>query len=154
MFFPRSMIFRYCVMILLIVICLQFSEQDINQYRSLFTRRQSKTSLFYFYFWSSITFIWYVCSSNKSRVKYEHILIFFFSIPWKVQGKAFSQSDARPLWAYPIRRVYVAYSRTKSMHTRDLASNAKGKCIFVLIALNDRITSYIAGHVGGQDKIS
>ena len=40
------------------------------------------------------------------------------------------------------------------MHTRNLASNAKGKCAFVLIAPNDRITSYIAGQVGGQDKIS
>ena len=38
--------------------------------------------------------------------------------------------------------------------TRNLASNAKGKCAFVLIAPNDRITSYIAGQVGGQDKIS
>ena len=42
----------------------------------------------------------------------------------------------------------------KSVHTRNLASNAKGKCVFVLIAPNDRITSYIAGQVGGQDKIS
>ena len=39
------------------------------------------------------------------------------------------------------------------MHTRNLASNAKSKCVFVLIAPNDRITSYIAGQVGGQDKI-
>ena len=41
----------------------------------------------------------------------------------------------------------------KSVHTRNLASNAKSKCVFVLIAPNDRITSYIAGQVGGQDKI-
>ena len=40
------------------------------------------------------------------------------------------------------------------MHTRNLASNAKGKCVFVLVAPNDRITSYIAGQVGGQDQIS
>ena len=40
------------------------------------------------------------------------------------------------------------------MHTRNFASNAKGKCVFVLIAPNDRITSYSAGQVGGQDKIS
>ena len=53
-----------------------------------------------------------------------------------------------------IRRVYVAYSRTKSVHTRNLASDTKGKCAFVLIAPNDRITSYIAGQVSGQDKIS
>ena len=46
-----------------------------------------------------------------------------------------------------IRRVYFAYSRTKSVHTRNIGSNAKGKCVFfVLIAPNDRITSYIAGH--------
>ena len=33
------------------------------------------------------------------------------------------------------------------MHTRNIASNAKGKCVFfVLIAPNDRITSYIAWH--------
>ena len=29
-----------------------------------------------------------------------------------------------------IRRVYFAYSRTKSVHTRNIASNAKGKCVF------------------------
>ena len=73
-------------------------------------------------------------------------------------------SSGRPLlcffrfWPFEnvarIRRVYVAYSQTKSVHTRNLASNAKGKCVFVLIAPNDRITSYIAGQVGGQDKIS
>ena len=41
------------------------------------------------------------------------------------------------------------------MCTREnLASNAKGKYIFVLITPDDRITSYIAGQVGGQDKIS
>ena len=40
------------------------------------------------------------------------------------------------------------------MHTRNLASNAKGKCVFVLIAPNYHITSYTAGQVGGQDKIS
>ena len=42
----------------------------------------------------------------------------------------------------------------KSVHTQNLASNAKSKCVFVLIAPNDRITSYAAGQVGGQDKIS
>ena len=40
------------------------------------------------------------------------------------------------------------------MHTRNRASNAKYKCAFVLNAPNDRTTSYIAGQVGGQDKIS
>ena len=73
-------------------------------------------------------------------------------------------SSGRPLlcfsrfWSFEnvarVRRVYVAYSRTKSVHTRNLASNATGKCVFVLIAPNDRITSYSAGQVGGQDKIS
>ena len=73
-------------------------------------------------------------------------------------------SSGRPLlcfsrfWPFEnvawIRSVYFAYSRTKSVHTRNLALNAKGKCVFVLIAPNDRITSYIAGQVGGQDKIS
>ena len=29
-----------------------------------------------------------------------------------------------------IRRVYFAYSRTKSVHTRNIASTAKGKCVF------------------------
>ena len=29
-----------------------------------------------------------------------------------------------------IRRVYFAYSRTKSVHTRNIASNANGKCVF------------------------
>ena len=29
------------------------------------------------------------------------------------------------------------------MHTRNIASNAKGKCVF---CFDDRITSYIAGH--------
>ena len=33
----------------------------------------------------------------------------------------------------------------KSVHTQNLASNAKSKCVFVLIAPNDRITSCIAG---------
>ena len=42
-----------------------------------------------------------------------------------------------------IRRVYVAYSRTKSGHTRNIASNAKGKCVFLFWL---RITSHIAGH--------
>ena len=40
----------------------------------------------------------------------------------------------------------------KSVHTRNLASNAKSKCVFVLIAPNDRITSYIAGQVGARTK--
>ena len=55
-------------------------------------------------------------------------------------------------------REYAVFTlRTRGpnfVHTRNLASNAKGKCAFVLIAPNDRITSYIAGQVGGQDKIS
>ena len=29
-----------------------------------------------------------------------------------------------------IRRVYFAYSQTKSVHTRNVASNTKGKCVF------------------------
>ena len=29
-----------------------------------------------------------------------------------------------------IRRVYFVYSRTKSVHTRNIDSNAKGKCVF------------------------
>ena len=28
------------------------------------------------------------------------------------------------------RRVYFAYSRTKSVHTQNIASNAKGECVF------------------------
>ena len=55
-------------------------------------------------------------------------------------------------------REYVVFTlRTrgpKSVHTRNLASNAKSKCVFVLIAPNDRTTSYTAGQVGGQNKIS
>ena len=49
-----------------------------------------------------------------------------------------------------IRRVYFAYSRTKSVHTRNIATTSKQtqrvSAYFVLIAPNDRITSYIAGH--------
>ena len=79
----------------------------------------------------------------------------FFKVFW---------SSGRPLlcfsrfWPFEnvarIRRVYVAYSRTKSVHMQNLVSNAKGKCIFVLIAPNDRISSYITGQFGGQDKIA
>ena len=83
---------------------------------------------------------------------------------WQQEQLKVFWSSGRPLLCFSrfgpfenvarIRRVYVAYSRTKNVHTRNLASNAMVKCVFVLNAPNDRITSYIAGQVGGQDKIS
>ena len=104
---------------------------------------------------------YYHCMSSASGLKkwstYQpsHILrrkqtfYFFFKVFW---------SSGRPLLRFSrfwpsenvarIRRVYFAYSRTKSVYTRNIASNARGKCVFffVLIAPNDRITSYIAWH--------
>ena len=51
------------------------------------------------------------------------------------------------------RSVYVCVLADQKSAYAGPASNAKGKCVFVLIAPNDRITSYIAGWVGGHDKI-
>ena len=40
----------------------------------------------------------------------------------------------------------------KSVHTQNLASNAKSKCVFVLVAPNDRIISYTAGKLAARTK--
>ena len=51
--------------------------------------------------------------------------------------------------------VFTLRTRGPKVCTRETSRQTQGgKCVFVLIAPNDRITSYIAGRVGGQDKIS
>ena len=53
-----------------------------------------------------------------------------------------------------IRRVYVAYSRTKSVHTRNIASNAKGKCVFLFWLRQMIALLHTSRGIGGQGKIS
>ena len=51
-------------------------------------------------------------------------------------------------------RVYVAYSRTKSVHTRNIASNAKGKCVFFFWLRQMIALLHTSRGIGGQGKIS
>ena len=70
---------------------------------------------------------------------YKLVLFIFFFFLIFLAFKVF-WSSGRPLLCFSrfwpsenvarIRRVYVAYSRTKSVHTRNISSNAKGKCVF------------------------
>ena len=53
-----------------------------------------------------------------------------------------------------IRRVYFAYSRTKSVHTRNIGSNAKGKCVFLFWLRQMIALLHTSRGIGGQDKIS
>ena len=111
--------------------------------------RRSKALLFGFLF----LFVCFFCCL--------FVCLFFKTCRYLIHLKVF-WSSGRPLLCFPrfwpfenvarICRVYVAYSQTKRVHTRNLAPNAKGKCAFVLIALNDRITSYIGGKLVARTK--
>ena len=50
--------------------------------------------------------------------------------------------------------VFTLRTRGPKVCTRETSRQTQRVSALVLIAPNDRITSYIAGQVGGQDKIS
>ena len=93
--------------------------------------------------------------SIRSRCPNHFGLQFLIKVFW---------SSGRPLLCFSrfwpsenvarIRRVYFAYSRTKSVHTRNIASNAKGKCVFLFWLRQMIALLHTSRGIGGQDKIS
>ena len=72
-------------------------------------------------------------------VNWQCVILCKHALPTVPTFKVF-WSSGRPLLCFSrfwpsenvarIRHVYVAYSQTKRVHTRNIASNAKGKCVF------------------------